>query len=83
MRMNEFDCQVWEILNSGCNPMFGYYEIAKKISKESSSQRTYHPLYGRVANSIRKFENFGLLYVYRVVNGGTVVMLKTRSIKHA
>jgi len=81
MKMTEWDCRVWELLKGDHNPMFGIAEIAKRLSENRwTGYESHHPYYSRARRTIAKFEDFGLLYVYRVVNGGTVVMLKTRAL---
>ncbi len=80
MKMNDIDIWLWEELKKGSNPMFGIAELAQRRMKVYGGSDSHHPLYNTIRRSIAKFEKFGLLHVYRVVNGGTVIMSKERAL---
>lgn len=82
MKMSALDVWVWEELKMTKNPMFTIGELCRRLPNADiwHGGDSHDINYNAVRRSVNKFENFGLLHVYRVVNGGTVFMSKERAL---
>lgn len=73
-----------EFMRRGENPMFGISEILRMYCQAHGLPAygvdSNHHLYRKITYWLRKMEDeLGLLYSYRVTNGGTVYMLRERA----